>query len=134
MKNKLLFLLAVVIAFDFLVTVLGQPASYWLRPHTAVEGNPVFRWFMFQGAACYFVFIAAYIVGVVILVSRLPRQAAFIVGLVFLLSHYFAASTWLAFHFNFNMAGPAIYALVLSIVLIWIRQPSDSKTCFENCK
>ncbi len=134
MKNIPLFLLAAVIAFDFLVTILGQPASYWLHPHTADEGNPVFRWFMFEGAACYFVFIAAYIAGVVILVSRLPRQAAIIVGLVFLLSHYFAASTWLAFNFNLNMAGPAIYALVISIGLIWIMRSSDSKTCFENCK
>ena len=83
MKKKLLFLLAAVIAFDFLVTILGQPSSYWLDPRTAHEGNPVFRWFMYQGAVCYFAFIAAYIAGVVGLVSRLPRQTAIVVGWFF---------------------------------------------------
>jgi len=132
MKKKLLFLLAAVIAFDFAVTILGQPRSYWLDPRTAEEGNPVFRWFMFQGTACYFAFIAAYIAGVVGLVSRLQRQPALIVGLVFLLSHYFAASTWLSFHFHLNMAGPAVYALVLSFWSISIMRPSDWNACCED--
>jgi hypothetical protein len=132
MKKKLLFLLAVVIAFDFLVTILGQPSSYWLDPRTAHEGNPVFRWFMFQGAVCYFAFIAAYIAGVVGLVSRLPRQTAIVVGLVFLLTHYFAASSWLAFHFHFDLVGPVIYAVVLSVWSISIMRPSDWNACCEN--
>ena len=132
MKKKLLFLLAAVIAFDFLVTILGQPGSYWLDPRTAHEGNPVFRWFMFQGAVCYFAFIAAYIAGVVGLVSRLPRQTAIVVGLVFLLTHYFAASSWLAFHFHFDLVGPVVYAVVLSVWSITIMRPSDWNACCEN--
>ena len=132
MKKKLLFLLAAVIAFDFAVTILGQPHSYWLDPQTAHEGNPVFRWFMIHGATCYFAFIAAYIAGVVGLVSRLPRQTAIVVGLVFLLTHYFAASSWLAFHFHFDLAGPVVYALVLSVWLISIMRPFDWNACFEN--
>jgi hypothetical protein len=132
MKKNLLFLLAAVIAFDFFVTILGQPNSYWLDPRTAHEGNPVFRWFMFQGAACYFAFIAAYIAGVVGLVSRLSRQTAIVVGLVFLLTHYFAASSWLAFHFHFDLVGPVVYALVLSVWLISIMRPSDWNACCED--
>jgi len=129
MKNKLLWFLAAVVAFDFLITILGQPQSYWLDPQTANEGNPVFRWFMVRGAACYFAFILAYIAGVVSLVSRLTNRPAAIVGSVFLLSHYFAACTWLSFHFHLNMAGPAIYALVLSVVFLSIVQPPNRKTC-----
>jgi hypothetical protein len=132
MKKKILFLLAAVIAFDFLVTILGQPHSYWVDPRTAHEGNPVFRWFMFQGAVCYFAFIAAYIAGVVGLVSRLPQQTAIIVGLVFLLTHYFAASSWLAFHFHLDLVGPVVYAVVLSVWLISIMGPSDWNACYEN--
>ena len=132
MKTKLLCLLAAVIAFDFLVTLIGQPAVYWVHPRTADEGNPVFRWFMFQGAPIYLLFIVAYIAGVILLVRSLSRQAALVTGLVFLLSHYFAASTWLSFHFHLNMAGPAVYALLLSLAAIWILRPGDVNGCCES--
>jgi len=130
MKNKLRWLLLAVIAFDFGITMFGQPSSYWHSPHTADEGNPVFRWFMFQGAYCYLAFILAYLVGVFALVTLLPRQAAIITGLIFLLSHYFAGSTWLSFHFHLGMTGPILYAVVLSIALISILQPAELKVCF----
>lgn len=130
MQNKLRWLLVAVIAFDFGITILGQPVSYWTHPHTADEGNPVFRWFMVRGAVCYFAFILSYIVGVLALVTVLPRQAAIITGLVFLLSHYFAASTWLSYHYKLSMAGPILYAVVLSIALILILQSGGSKACF----
>lgn len=123
-------MLVAVIAFDFGITIFGQPASYWHDPHTADEGNPVFRLFMFQGAFCYFAFIIAYIVGVFALVTLLPRPAAIITGLVFLLSHYFAGSTWLSYHFHLGMAGPIMYAVVLSVALILILQSGESKACF----
>ena len=131
MKNKLCWLLVAVIAFDFGITIFGQPSSYWHNPQTADEGNPVFRWFMYQGAFCYLAFILACLVGVLALVTRLPRPAAVITGLVFLLSHYFAGSTWLSYHFHLGMAGPILYALVLSIALIMILQSGDPKVCFR---
>jgi hypothetical protein len=134
MKNKLLWLLAAVIVFDFGITLLGQPPSFWQHPDTANEGNPVFRWFMVRGVAVYLAFIFGYVSGVVALVSRLPRQAAIIIGLVFLLSHYFAGSTWLDFHFRLNMMGPAIYALALAIALILIFNSFDWRACFGNSK
>jgi len=131
MKNKLCWLLVAVIVFDFGISIFGQPSSYWHNPQTADEGNPVFRWFMYQGAFCYLAFILAYLVGVLALVTRLPRPAAVITGLVFLLSHYFAGSTWLSYHFHLGMGGPIIYALVLSIALIMILQSGDPKVCFR---
>ena len=131
MKNKLCWLLVAVIVFDFGITIFGQPSSYWHNPQTADEGNPVFRWVMYQGAFCYLAFILAYLVGVLALVTRLPRPAAVITGLVFLLSHYFAGSTWLSYHFHLGMAGPILYALVLSIALIMILQSGDPKVCFR---
>jgi hypothetical protein len=130
MKNKLRWLLLAVIAFDFGVTMFGQPTSYWHSPLTADEGNPLFRWFMFRGAYCYLAFILAYMAGVFALVTLLPRQTAIITGLVFLLSHYFAGSTWLSFHFHLGMVGPILYAVVLSVALILILQHAEPKVCF----
>jgi hypothetical protein len=134
MKNKLLWLLAAVIVFDFGITLVGQPASYWHHPHTAEEGNPIFRWFMIRGIICYLAFILGYTSGVVAMVSRLPRPAAIITGLAFLFSHYFAGSTWLDFHFHLNMVGPAIYALVLAVAFLLVFQSGDWKACFGEDK
>jgi hypothetical protein len=128
-KNRLTWLLVAVIAFDFGITLLGQPSSYWHDSHTANEGNPVFAWFMMRGIVSYIAFIAVYMISVAVLVRMLPRQIGITTGLAFLLSHYFAASTWLDFHFKFNMIGPIIYAAVLSMALLTILQSGPSPAC-----
>jgi hypothetical protein len=129
MKKRLTWLLLAVIAFDFGITLVGQPSSYWRDPHTANEGNPAFAWFMVQGTVCYAAFILAYMIGVSVLVRVLPRQIAIFTGLVFLLSHYFAASTWLSFHYHLGMSGPIIYAVVLAIALVSILQSGAPNGC-----
>ena len=126
MKNKLLWLLLAVIAFDFGITMCGQPSSYWRQPSTADEGNPVFAWFMVRGIVCYAAFIVAYMIGVFFLVRSLPRQIAIVTGLVFFLSHYFAGSTWLNFHYHLGMIGPIIYAVFLSSALMAMLQSGDA--------
>jgi hypothetical protein len=117
MKIKLLWLLLAVIAFDFVVTLVGQPSSYWGDAHTAREANPLFAWFMVRGIAWYLSLIVAYMASVGVLLTVLPRRGAIVTGLVFLLSHYFAACTWLTLRFDLGMTGPVIYATVLSITL-----------------
>jgi hypothetical protein len=129
MKNRLIWLLLGVIVFDFGITLLGQPSSYWADPRTANEGNPVFRWFMVQGIGPYTLFILAYILVVGLLMKMLPRRLAIVTGLVFLLSHFFAGSTWLSFRFNFGMLGPIGYAVVLSVSLISILQAGGAALC-----
>ena len=129
MKNRLTWLLLAVMAFDFGITLAGQPAGYWRDPRTANEGNPVFAWFMVRGIACYAAFILAYLMTVSVLIRVLPRQIATTTGLVFLLSHYFAASTWLSFHFHLGMTGPVLYAVGLSIALISILQSNAANAC-----
>jgi hypothetical protein len=129
LKNRLTWILVFVIAFDFGVTLLGQPSSYWHDPHTAHEGNPVFAWFMIRGIALYSAFIVIYISSVALLVRRLPEQSAIITGLIFLFSHYFAGCTWLDFHFRLNMFGPIIYAAVLSVALLAVLKSGPSVGC-----
>ncbi len=132
MKNRLIWLLLAVIAFDFGITLLGQPASYWQDPQTANEGTPAFKWFMVHGIVCYAAFILAYLVGVSALVRMLPRQIAISTGLVFLLAHYYAASTWLSFHFNLGMTGPILYAIALSTGMISILQSGGPNGCASH--
>jgi hypothetical protein len=132
MKNKLLWLLLAVIAFDFGVTLVGQPSSYWSNAHTAREANPLFAWFMVRGITWYFFLIVTYMVSVSVLLRVLPRQSATVTGLVFLLSHYFAACTWLTLRFDLGMTGPVIYATVLSIALVSIFQSGSPNSCISQ--
>jgi hypothetical protein len=132
MKNRLLWLLLAVILFDFGVTLLGQPSSYWHDPHTAREGNPLFAWFMIRGLPWYLLCIVCYTAGVVGLVKILPKQSGFVTGLVFLLAHYFAGCTWLMLRFDLGMTGPVVYAVVLSISLVSILQSGTSGSCDDD--
>ena len=129
MKNRLTWILVFVIAFDFGITLLGQPSSYWHDPHTANEGNPVFAWFMVRGLALYLAFIVIYIASVVLLIRRLPGQSAIVTGFIFLFSHYYAGCTWLDFHFKLNMLGPIICAAVLSVALLAALKSGPSAVC-----
>ena len=132
MKNRLLWLLLAVIVFDFGVTLIGQPSSYWSDPHTAREANPLFAWFMVRGIAWYLALIFGYMISVTALLKLLPEQGANVTGLIFLLSHYFAAFTWLTLRFDLGMTGPVIYATVLSIALVSILQSGTSRSCITQ--
>ncbi len=132
MKNRLLWVLLAVIAFDFTVTLLGQPSSYWRDPHTAREGNQLFAWFMVRGLSWYVPCIVGYIAGVVYLVKSLPRRAGFITGLAFVLAHYFAGCTWLLLRFDFGMTGPVVYAIALSIALVSAMQSAVPASCVDK--
>ena len=132
MKNRLLWLLLAAIAFDFGVTLIGQPSSYWSNPHTAREANSLFAWFMVRGIAWYLALFVGYLVSVTALLKLLPRQSAIVTGLVFLLSHYFAACTWLTLRFDLGMTGPVIYATVLSIALVSILRSETSRSCITQ--
>jgi hypothetical protein len=78
MKNKLLCLLLAVIVFDFGVTLVGQPSSYWSDPHTAREANSLFAWFMVRGIAWYLALILVYVASVGALLKILPRRGAIV--------------------------------------------------------
>ena len=132
MKTRLQWLVLAVIAFDFGITLVGQPHSYWLEPHTAWEATPLFAWFMVRGIIWYLGFVVSYMSVVFVLMRALPRQTAIIVGLVFLLSHYFAACTWLSLRFDFGMIGPIVYAAVLSSVLVSILKLGPLGGCIAE--
>jgi hypothetical protein len=134
MKNRLLWLLLAVIVFDFGITLIGQPSSYWHDPHTAREGNPLFAWFMVRGLAWYLAGIVCYVAGVACLVRFLPSRPGLITGLVFLLAHYFAGCTWLMLRFDLGMTGPVIYAVVIAVGLVSIVQSGISIDCADNKK
>lgn len=106
-----------VIAIDTLMTLLGQPASYWHTPATGQEGNPFFAWFLVRGLPFFLVTSAGYIAGAFALASLLPRRLALIALLGFILGHYLGASTWMLWHFQWGMSVPILYGIAIATAL-----------------
>jgi hypothetical protein len=123
---RLRWLVPPVILFDTLMTLLGQPASYWQQPATAVEGNAFFGWFIVRGLTFFLVTSALYVIAAFLLSSYLPRRLATVAALAFILGHYFGASSWLAFSFGFGVSAAVLYGTLLAVVLTWMLRPAKA--------
>jgi hypothetical protein len=106
------------IVLDFALTLLGQPASYWIRPETVNESNQLFRIFMAQGWTGTVLFNLIYISGAFLLVSILPRMTALICIFAFLFGHFNGASTWLFYRWRLGMEAPVAYGILLSAIIV----------------
>jgi hypothetical protein len=106
------------IILDFVVTLIGQPASYWLRPETVNEADQLFRIFMLRGWTIALLFYLFYLAGAFLLVSTLSSTPALICLFAFLFGHFYGASTWLFFHWKLGMEAPVAYGILLSAILV----------------
>jgi hypothetical protein len=104
--------------FDKLNTLLGQPNSYWQSPTTADEGDAFFHFFLSRGLPVYLLFSLVYVVVIFLLVSVLPRTPSLIITFTFILCHFLGASTWLAYRWHLGIAGPIIYGIILSVLIV----------------
>ena len=116
--KRLRWVMLLVMIFDLAMTLAGQPASYWHKPATAQEGNPVVRLIMHQGIVPLLLVSIVYATAIVAFVSLLPRRAALVVLLAFTLLHCYCGSHWLRFHFDYTYSSflPTIVLAVLLVV------------------
>jgi hypothetical protein len=107
--------------FDKFNTLLGQPATYWQHPNTADEINQSWHYSLSHGLPFYLLDSFGIIVMLFLIVSLIPKKIALIVMLTAILNHFFGASFWLCYHWNFGVGGPLIYGIMLSVVLVlWV--------------
>jgi len=104
---------------DLLVTLAGQPASYWSHPSTVVEGNKFVAPILSRGFLHVLLFAVIGVAGLLFTVSVLPKRGALILVLTVTLSGYFGISSWLVYEpFHFGSAAEMIGAVVLAVVLV----------------
>jgi hypothetical protein len=125
--KKLRWVMVGVTIFDKILTLLGQPGTYWHHPGTANEGNAFFRFFMTKGFSTYLVFELFYILAIFLLVSIIPRRLALVSIFAFIFGHYFGASTWLVFRWHIGITGPIIYGIILGVVFVGLGFPTPDK-------
>jgi hypothetical protein len=118
--------------FDKCCTLLGQPASYWHHPESVREGNEFVRYFLSRGLPVYLLYSLIYVSVVLLIVSIIPRRLALVGLLSMIFVHYFAASTWLVYHWHFGICASGIYGVMLGVVFVLLAFPTPDKTDTKN--
>ena len=131
--KRLRWVMLAVMIFDLVITLLGQPATFWKNPATANEGDPIVYAVMQRGLPMLYLISIVYGLGCVALVSVLPRRFGGVLLLVLTLWHYFGASTWLDYTFGYTY-GAVWHALVLAVLVVILstRNASNHELCEES--
>lgn len=109
------------ILFDKLNTLLGQPKAYWQHPELADEVNRTWHYSLARGLPFYIMDSVVVTLLLFLVVSILPQRIALILGFTVIMNRFFGASFWLCYHWRFGTAGPLVYGLLISLVLIlWV--------------
>jgi hypothetical protein len=106
-----------VIIIDLLLTLHGQPKTYWHDPSTALEPNPGVRHVMVLGWAPFLLITALYCAAAFALASFLPVRVSFVASLVYTLVHFYAGSTWLEWRMGLGMNSVFLYGISLAIAI-----------------
>jgi hypothetical protein len=117
--RRLRWVMVFAILMDLVVTLAGQPAIYWHDPSTANESNAFIRLFMVRGYLIFCLCWLCYTTVAAFAVPAVRRMIGVPILFLCLLGHYFGASTWFVFHFDFGMSGAVAYAVVLAS--FWLR-------------
>ena len=125
--QRLRWLMLCVIIFDIVLTLAGQPSSFWHHPETVIEGNDVVRYFFSRGLSGVIPFILVYCIGAFLAASILPRRLALSVIMFFLFVHYDGACTWLVHHFQLRTKATAFYGIPLSVIFVWLAFPASAR-------
>lgn len=124
--RRVRWVMAAAIFADALVTLVGQPGSYWLHPETVHEGNSMSRWFMLHGWGAYVLMDLVYCLVALWLVALLPRFFATACLWMYVLGHFVGASNWFFYDWRLGWETPLAYGVFLSSVIVFLsRGPAE---------
>jgi hypothetical protein len=135
MLRRLRWVMIGVMIIDPIVTLIGEPASYWTHPETVHEGNAFWRWFMARGWSDYVLMDLLYCMAALWLASNLPRFPAVLSLFAFTFGHFIGVSNWFFYDWRFGMETPVLYGILLSGILVWtafsVRKPDEGESLGE---
>ena len=115
--RHLAWIAAATLLVDGLVTLLGQPGSYWSDPGTAYEGNAVSRYFLVHGWWAFAAYDLIYAFGLYLGIRALPWFVGMVVGFYFLVVSFNGASNWLFFVWRLGLPAVLAYGVLVSAAL-----------------
>jgi hypothetical protein len=102
---------------DITITLVGQPAIYWLQPAAVRESNHLVAPVLSRGILTTVLMMLVGVAGLLYTVSCLPRKFALMLILAVTFSCYFGISSWLVYDFHLGsiaeMLGAAFFAIIL---------------------
>lgn len=142
--KRLRWVMAGLIIFSMVITLVGQPAAYWQNPAMAMRGdglsindptNHTFEFCLGSGWAPFFVAALVYLTAMFLLASVLPRKPALVLIFSVIFSHYYDASNWLAVRWHMGIPGPTLLGLVLAPLIVLTAFPdSDAGFIVKNTR
>ena len=131
--KHLRWIMIAVMAFDFINTLIGQPASFWVDPKTCHEGNQFVRLFLSHGWWAYALLDLGYFVGAFRLVSALRGRIGLICVFSFIFIHFVGASNWFFYEWRLGMEAPVAFGALLSTAVVRVafrhRQEMNLRRC-----
>ena len=104
---------------DLTITLVGQPAIYWLQPASVRESNHLVAPVLSRGILTTVLLMLVGIAGLLYTVSCLPRKFALMLILAITFTSYFGISSWLVYDFRLGsiaeMIGAAFFAIILVV-------------------
>ena len=119
---RLRWLLLRVLLLDMALTLLGQPASFWRDPSTALESNPLVAWFMHRGYVLTIAAWLAFIAASFALVTFLPGRLGSITLYTFVLGAFAASCGWVVYRFQLGMPGLYFYSFAVAIAWVGLAE------------
>jgi hypothetical protein len=124
--SRIGWLVPTVILCDAATTLAGQPPTYWSRPHTAMEGNPFFAWFLTQGWMPFAALTVVYAAASFLLVTKTPARIGFLAFFAFVFGHFFGISSWMFLIFGWGISAPILFGVVLSLVIVTLGTATNT--------
>jgi len=124
--RRLSLVLVAIILFTIMLTLEGQPDSFWQNPETAIRDdglsiynltNHSFAFYLGKGWLIYLFVYLIYFSAVFLLISFLPKTVSLIIIFTFLFGYYFAGCNWLAVRWHMGVKAPMIYGISLAIAI-----------------
>ena len=124
--KKLRWVMLGTMVLDFLVTLIGQPHSFWIHPDTVHEGNPLSRFFLLKGWYYFAIYDLVYFTSIFLLVSYIPKRLALFLIFYFILIHFVGDSCWFFYEWRMGMQSPVIIGIILSSIIVMIYESEIS--------
>ncbi len=123
MIRRLRWVMLVVILADIILTLSGQPRSYWSDPSTVRESNELFHFIMSRGYGVSLAVDVVYLGGSFLLVSKLPCRLGAVLLLSLVFGHFFGGASWLLFRYQLGVQSVVFYGIAVSILIVLAAVP-----------
>jgi hypothetical protein len=90
-----------------------------------LEGNPIFRQYLCRGYVPFCFAMLVFATLVFSAISILPRLAALVLIVTYLLVEFFTTETWLMFRWNYGIHGLTVYAGVIGGTIVLLGFPKQ---------